>query len=196
MLTPGLASLATTDGDGDGDGDPGVYRRGMRVDSFRFLPRSFAELYRNVSPLPDEGDPVWVPFGPRLADASIALLSSAGLHLKGEQEPFDLDRERREPSWGDPTHRVIPHALGERELGMSHLHVNNADTLADRNVSLPVDVLADLVADGVVGRVAPSHFSVMGYQEAGLETWRSSTAPAVVEQLRAEQTDGVILAPV
>jgi D-proline reductase (dithiol) PrdB len=168
----------------------------MRVDSFRFLPRSFVPLYEKVTPLPDESDEVWEPFGPRLADASIALLSSAGLHVKSEQEPFDLDRERSEPSWGDPTHRVIPHAVAQGQLGMSHLHVNNADTLADRNVSLPVDVLDELVADGMVGRAAPSHFSVMGYQQAGLDLWRARTAPAIVETLRAEQTDGVILAPV
>ena len=79
---------------------------------------------------------------------------------------------------------------------MSHLHVNNADTLEDRNVSLPVDVLNELASEGVVGASARSHFSVMGYQQAGLETWRTQTAPAIVQRLREEGADGVILAPV
>ena len=168
----------------------------MRVDSFRFLPRSFVPLYDNVGPLAGEHDVVWAPFEPRLADATIALLSSAGLSRPPEQEPFDLDRERREPTWGDPTHRVIPSDLGDRTLAMSHLHVNNADTLADRNVALPLDVLNDLAAEGIVKAAARSHFSVMGYQQAGLETWRAHTAPAIVERLRDEGADGVILAPV
>jgi D-proline reductase (dithiol) PrdB len=168
----------------------------MRVDSFRFLPRSFVPLYEDVAPLEGEQDVVWTPFEPRLADATIALVSSAGLTVAGEQEPFDLDRERREPTWGDPTHRVIPSGLGERQLAMSHLHVNNADTLADRNVSLPLDVLNDVAADGTIGGAARSHFSVMGYQQAGLETWRERTAPAILDVLREEGADGVILAPV
>ena len=168
----------------------------MHVDSFRFLPRSFVPLYSDVAPLDGEQDDVWAPFEPRLADATITLLSSAGLSLPPEQAPFDLERERREPTWGDPTHRVIPSDLGDRPLAMSHLHVNNADTLADRNVSLPVDVLNALAAEGIVRSSARSHFSVMGYQQAGLETWRTETAPAIVERLRAEGADGVILAPV
>lgn len=168
----------------------------MLVDSYRFLPRSFIPLYDHVRPLPEESGPVWAPFGPRLADASIALVSSAGLSIAGEQVPFDLDRERREPTWGDPSFRVLPRDLGDRKLVMSHLHVNDADVRADRNVALPVDALDDLVAEGMVGRASPSHVSVMGYQESGLAVWRQATAPAIVEVLRAQGTDGVVFAPV
>jgi D-proline reductase (dithiol) PrdB len=168
----------------------------MPIDSFRFLPRSFVPLYDNPTPLEDEREPVWAPFGPRLASASIALLTSAGLSIEGEQPPFDLERERREPTWGDPSFRVLPHALGARQLEMSHLHVNPTDVLADRNVALPVDVLDELVKEGRVGSAAPAHVSVMGYQEAGLEVWRTETAPAIVELLRSQGTNGVVLAPV
>ncbi len=168
----------------------------MLVDSYKFLPRSFVPLYEHARPLPGESDPVWSPFVPRLRDASIALVTSAGLSLAGEQEGFDLDRERREPTWGDPSFRVLPHDLGGRLLEMSHLHVNDADVRADRNVALPVDALDDLVAAGMVGRAAPSHVSVMGYQEAGLSAWREVTGPAIADHFRAEGTDGVVFAPV
>ena len=166
----------------------------MQVDSFRFLPRSFLPLYENARPIVGEHEPVWAPFTRRLADASIALVTSAGLSLAAEQEPFDLDGERRRPAWGDPTHRVLPHRHGP--VVMSHLHVNPTDILADDNVALPVDALDDLVASGRVGRAAPAHVSVMGYQEAGLSVWRDVTAPAIVELFRAQGTDGVVLAPV
>jgi D-proline reductase (dithiol) PrdB len=168
----------------------------MLVDSFRFLPRSFVPLYENPLLLDGEREEVWAPFERRLADASIALLSSAGLSLEGEQVSFDLEGERREPTWGDPTYRILPHDLGGRQLVMSHLHVNPADVLADRNVALPVDVLDELVAQGRVGSAAPAHVSVMGYQQAGLEAWRGQTAPAIVELLRSQRSDGVVLAPV
>jgi len=165
------------------------------VDSYRFLPRSFRPMFENAQPLPGEGEPVWAPFETRLADSTIALLTSAGLSVEGEQDPFDLDRERAEPTWGDPTHRVIPHA-SDVPLAMSHLHVNSTDVLADRNVALPVDVLDELVAEGRVGAAAPHHVSVMGYQQHGVEVWRTDTGPQIVEHLRDERVHGVVLAPV
>lgn len=168
----------------------------MIVDSFRFLPRSFVPLYENPSPLPGEDEPVWAPFATRLADARVAFVTSAGLFLEGDQEPFDADRERQEPTWGDPSFRVLPAPLAGRRLGMMHLHVNSDDVLADPEIALPVEGLAALVAEGRVGSVAPSHVSVMGFQEAGLEVWRQETAPAVIDLLRSQGTDGVVLAPV
>jgi D-proline reductase (dithiol) PrdB len=166
------------------------------VDSYRFLPRSFVPMYSGTTPAPGDDGPVWAPFEQRLAEAQIALLTSAGLSLEGEQAPFDGEREKAEPTWGDPTHRVLPAALDGRDLAMMHLHVNSEDVLADSEIALPVGGLAGLVDDGRVGAVAPSHFSVMGYQQAGLEVWRNETAPALVERLRDEGTDGLILAPV
>ena len=166
----------------------------MRVDSLRFLPRSFRPLYEHVA-APQRAMP-WAPFGPRLAGARIALLTSAGLHLDGVQPPFDLERERREPTWGDPSWRRIPAGVTSSALGMCHLHVNPADVLADHNVALPTDRLAELAAQGMVGAVAGEHVSVMGYQERSLEGWRTSTLPEVVDLLRGEAADGLVLAPV
>jgi hypothetical protein len=166
------------------------------VDSFRFLPRSFVPLYADAQPLPDETEPVWAEFTGRLADARIALVSSAGLHLHAGQEPFDAERERQEPTWGDPSHRVLPADLTTAAVGMTHLHVNPTDVLADHNVALPTDVLAELAADGVVAGQTAHHASVMGYQQAGLEAWKSDTAPAIAALLRDEGADGVVLAPV
>jgi D-proline reductase (dithiol) PrdB len=167
----------------------------MRVDSFAFLPRSFRALYESAAPADGEDEPVWAPFEPRLGDATIALLSSAGLHAPG-QEPFDAERERREPTWGDPSWRLIPGDAPQGALGVTHLHINPADILADHEVALPMRGLAALVDEGRVGRASASHVSVMGYQEAGLRGWREETAPAIVEQLRSERVDGLVLAPV
>jgi D-proline reductase (dithiol) PrdB len=166
------------------------------VDSYRFVPRSFVPLYSGAAPAPGDDGPVWAPFGKRLADARIALLTSAGLYLEGEQPPFDGEREKAEPTWGDPTHRVLPASLEGRSLGMMHLHLNHEDVLADPEIALPLGGLAALVAEGRVGSAAPRHVSVMGYQQAGLEVWRRETAPAIVDLLRGQESDGLILAPV
>lgn len=168
----------------------------MRVDSFRFLPRSFRPMYEDPARLPGEDEPVWAEPAKRLAATRVTLLTSAGLYVAGEQPSFDLERERREPAWGDPDWRALPHAVPPGGLAMAHLHVNPADILADHGVALPVDALDELAAEGLVGGPTPEHVSVMGYQEHGLAAWRDATAPAVVELLRAQGTDAVVLAPV
>jgi D-proline reductase (dithiol) PrdB len=166
------------------------------VDSYRFLPRSFIPMYEGTTPAPGDDAPVWSPFEKRLADARIALLTSAGMYLDGSQPPFDAEREKAEPTWGDPTHRVLPASLEGQAMAMTHLHINHEDLLADPEIALPLGGLGELVAEGRVGSVAPNHVSVMGFQQAGLEVWRNETAPAIVELLRDQQTDGLILAPV
>ena len=168
----------------------------MKVDSFRYLPRTFRPLYEDPVRPPGEDVPVWAQPTKRLAETRVALLTSAGLYVEGEQPSFDLERERREPAWGDPGWRRLPGDAVEGRLGMAHLHVNPADILADRNVALPIDVLSRLVGEGVVGGATADHISVMGYQEYGLAGWRGSTVPAIVELLHAQGADAVVLAPV
>jgi D-proline reductase (dithiol) PrdB len=165
------------------------------VDSFRFLPRSFRPLYENRGAFRGEEHAVWAPFEKRLADSRIALLTSAGIYLKGSQPGFDLDGERERPEWGDPTWRVIPSATRPDQVGVAHLHINDEDLVADPEIALPAHRLRELVAEGIVGSEAANHLAVMGYQDRGLDDWRRTTAPAIVDHLRAEQADGLVLAP-
>ena len=162
----------------------------MIVDSFRFLPRSFRPLYEDPSPPPGEtADPVWAPVTNRLAELEVTLLSSAGLYLEGEQQPFDLEGERARPEWGDPSWRPIP-ARGGR-LRVAHLHISEVDAEADPEICLPRAGLDELAAEGLVGRPAPTHVSTMGYQERSLEGWRREVLPQVL----ALDPKAVLLAP-
>lgn len=165
----------------------------MIVDSYRFLPRSFRPLYEGRGPYAGEEEAVWTPFVPRLANARIALLSSAGFYVDGDHEPFDLDGERARPEWGDPGWRAIP--AGAKNLRVAHLHINDADLVADPEVALPARTLEALAGQGVIGSAASEHFSVMGYQERELAGWRASTAPAIAGRLKRDQVDGIVLAP-
>lgn len=167
----------------------------VRVDSYAFLPRSFRAMFEEPPRVDGEDELVWAPFPKRLSESTVALLSSAGLFVEASQESFDLDRERAEPGWGDPTWRAIPRETAQGALGMAHLHVNATDTLADHEVSLPLRMLDALVADGIVGASAPTHYSVMGYQQAGLDGWRSNTADEIVARLRDDHVDALLLAP-
>lgn len=164
----------------------------MNIDSYRFLPRSFRPIYEN--PQPDGTDPVWAQSAKRLSERRIALLTSSGMYLADEQESFDLERERENPTWGDPTFRAIPTSASD--ISLAHLHISHDDILADPNIALPVDRLAEAEAEGMIGGVAPRHVSVMGFQGASLEGWREVAAPGIIELLHEDEVDGLILAPV
>ena len=164
----------------------------MIVDSYRFLPRSFRPLYEGRGPHAGEADPVWTPFGKRLAESRIALLTSAGMYVPGDHAPFDLEAERARPEWGDPTWRSIPSSA---QVAVAHLHINDEDLLADPEIALPRRLLAALADEGVIGSTVSEHVAVMGYQERNLREWRSTTAPALVAHLRAKGADGLVLAP-
>jgi D-proline reductase (dithiol) PrdB len=138
---------------------------------------------------------VWAPFERRLASATIALLSSAGIFVKGEQASFDLEQERSRPEWGDPSWRAIPSSSRPSDLGVAHLHINDEDLLTDPEIALPMRLLDQLAAEGLVGRAASSHVAVMGFQDRRLKEWRRVTAPQIVAHLRDQATSGLILAP-
>jgi D-proline reductase (dithiol) PrdB len=167
----------------------------MKVDSYRFLPRSFRSFYEGRGPFAGEEEPVWAPFEKRLQESRIALLTSAGLYVKTAQPSFDLERERAHPEWGDPSWRSIPSAVDAADLGVAHLHINAEDVLADPEIALPSRLLEQLAVEHVIGSVAAEHISVMGYQERSLEGWKDRTADEVVAHLRSQGVDGLILAP-
>ena len=165
----------------------------MVVDSYAFLPRAFRGLFEEVPQL--EHEPVWADFTVPLAQARVGLLSSAGIFMASRQAPFDVERERNEPTWGDPTLRVIPSDVTQDQIDAVHLHIRTTDILEDLNVALPVHRLADLEADGVIGSVAPEHYSVMGFQQEGAEVWRTETGPEIAARCHAADIDALILAP-
>jgi hypothetical protein len=168
---------------------------GMVVDSYKFLPRSFRPFYEGRGPFPGEESSVWAPFEKRLSESRIALLSSAGIYLKGQQPSFDLEREQSHPDWGDPTWRAIPSSAGGGELGVAHLHINDEDILADPEIALPMRLLDELAGEGVVGGAVAHHVAVMGFQDRGLRDWHDTTAPEIVAHLREQGADALILAP-
>jgi hypothetical protein len=85
-----------------------------RIDSYKFLPRS---MIPDFKAFPYQADD-FVNARPvvSLKNARVALLTSGGLYLKDRQQSFDVERERREPFWGDPTYRVISRNVGHGEI--------------------------------------------------------------------------------
>jgi hypothetical protein len=165
----------------------------MPVDSFKYLPRSFRAGYEGFSYQHEEA--AWAPLETPIEQATIALLSSAGIYLDGTQPSFDLDRERAQPTWGDPTYRVIPREVDQHDVRVSHLHIDGADIEQDINVALPLRAFAALEAEERIGMLAAEHYSFMGFQDRELADWRATQIPELVGRLQASGVSALVLAP-
>ena len=165
----------------------------MTVDSFKFLPGSIAAYYRNL-PVQREEPVPFTPLAKPLSASRFALVTTAGIHRKGAEPPFDTEREKREPFWGDPTFRRIPRDVRQEEIGACHLHTNNRDVLLDVNIALPVQRFLELEAEGAIGALAPTSYSFMGYQMNTTE-WRERYAPEAAALMKDEGVDAVLLTP-
>lgn len=128
----------------------------------------------------------WSPFEMPFADARMAVVTTGGFHL-GDQEPFDCDA-------GDPSFRPIPADVRLGELEITHTHYDTRDAREDPNILLPLDRLHELVDEGVLGSLAPTHYSMMGYVPQ-VRVLVEETAPRIVEGMRSEEVDFALLTP-
>jgi D-proline reductase (dithiol) PrdB len=166
----------------------------MTVDSYRWLPPAL-KTYFETRPYEPFDDVPWTPLRAPLAAATVALVTTAGINVRGVEPPFDYEREKAEPRWGDPSFRTLPRDVAQEEIQTGHLHINNEDLDRDIDVAFPVHRLLELEAAGVVGRAATHHYSFMGFQE-DLTAWRLVSGPEVARRLVADGVQAVLLTPV
>ncbi len=165
----------------------------MPVNSFKWLPRSIAGYYQAMQ-MPDLGQIPWTPMKKPVSEARFALVTSAGVYVKDEQKPFDLDGERKNPLWGDPTYRAIPSDVRQDQIGVAHLHVNTEDVEQDINIVLPINRFQELAESGEIGSLATHHYSFMGYQ-ANDDEWRERYGPEVARRMIEEEVDAAFITP-
>jgi D-proline reductase (dithiol) PrdB len=166
------------------------------VDPWRFCGTMLRKFISDQIPdQPGYANIPWTPPTKPLTESKVALLSTAGISMKGDP-PFDMDRERREPLWGDPSWRRISSDASSATVEVNHLHIKTDYVLEDLNVALPLDRLRELVEDGVVGAVADNHYSTMGYQGADTSVLENQSAPEIARSLLEEGVDLLMLAPV
>jgi D-proline reductase (dithiol) PrdB len=168
----------------------------MPVDSFKYLPRIIGAFYKMTKCEPEFPIP-WTPLPSPLTECKFGLITSGGLYHNGVEPPFDLEREKREPMWGDPTYRTLPMNIRQSEVGASHLHINTQGVLEDVNILLPIYRFRELVDEGRIAGLAENAYSFMGYQGYPPDTsaWQVSYGPEVAEKLKAEEVNCVLLTP-
>jgi D-proline reductase (dithiol) PrdB len=131
-------------------------------------------------------DAPFVPMTKPLSQAKIALVTTAGLNVRG-QEPF---------AGGDQTFRVIPADTPANDILQSHTSIGFDRTafMRDINISFPVDRLRELVDRGVVGSLSKNFYSFMGAHRSP-KMIEEETGPEVGRLLLEEGVDAVFLTP-
>ena len=123
--------------------------------------------------------------GPPLHRRRVAIVSTAGLHVRGDQA-FTMNSD---------DYRVIPGDVRAEDLVMSHVSTNFDRTgfQRDLNVTFPLDRLREMAESGVIGEVASYHYSFMGGTDP---TFMEKGARKVAAFLKSDRVDGVLLVPV
>jgi D-proline reductase (dithiol) PrdB len=121
-----------------------------------------------------------------LAASRVAIVTSAGLHLRGDRAFVAAD----------PTARAIPSDAAAADLVQSHTSIgfDRTAVLEDINVVYPIDRLREMVAAGRIGSLAPSFYSFMGAQRDTTPI-KERTAPEVAQALLRDGVDVVLLTP-
>jgi D-proline reductase (dithiol) PrdB len=126
-----------------------------------------------------------------LREARVAAVTTAAF-FGPEQLPFDCSIRG-----GDCSYRVIISDTDLSTLGIAHRSdaFDIHGIAMDKNLALPLDRLKSLAEEGVIGSVAPRHFSFMGSISAPSRLIES-TAPEVAHMLVEDAVDAVLLTPV
>jgi len=135
-------------------------------------------------------DTPWTQFDADVSDCRLALITTGGVHLKG-QTPFNMN----DPA-GDPSFREIPADTPSSSLSITHNYYDHTDAEKDLNILFPLDRVRDLKEMGTIESVNDRHFSFMGHiMHHHIATLMNETAPRIAEMLKRDAVDIVILAP-
>ena len=156
------------------------------------MPRldQLGEIQRNhvlMFPCMEFDDTPWTPWTKKLSESKVAMVSTAGLHLRGDQ-PF---------VGGDQTYRVIPSSAKANDIIMSHTSIgwDHTGFYKDLNLAFPMDRLKELEQQSVIGSLAKDYYSFMGAQQEPVKILEE-TGPDVAGRMKTEGVDAVFMVPV
>ena len=166
------------------------------VDPWRFTGGFLRKVLSGGIPDTPRHDPIpWTPLTKPLAECRVALLTTAGISMR-DDAPFDMEYERQNPMKGDGSYRRIRADATSADVAVNHLHIETSYIERDLDVALPLDRLREAARAGRIGSVADTHYSIMGYQGNDPSRLVEESAPAIARDLKSEEVDLAILAPV
>ncbi len=163
------------------------------VDGFRFLPPKLSAWIQSFIPEAFEGEIPFQPLDRPLDELRFALVTTAGISLKTDP-PFDMETEKKNPTYGDPTYREIPKGTTGSDIEVNHLHINRAPIYEDIDVILPLTRMAEFEEEAVIGSLAPTSYSFYGFQWDSLDFIDQAIAP-MTAKMKTEGVDAVLLTP-
>ena len=142
-------------------------------------------------PCQDHDETVWTPMRKPLSESRVALVTSAGLHLRGER-PFVTDHN----TGGDTSYRMIPRGAPAADIIQSHVSIgfDHTSIYRDINVTFPIDRVQELKEQGVIGSLSDNYYSFMGAlrDASGIV---EQTGPEVARKLLEEGVEAAFLTP-
>lgn len=127
--------------------------------------------------------------GVSLRDARVALITSAGSYIAGEQTPYDAAN-----LLGDYSVRLYSKNTALDALAYAHDHYDHTNVDADPQVLVPLRHLEALQDEGIIGEFAPTVISFMGYQP-DVRRVLDETAPAILKALQDQHAEAALLVP-
>jgi D-proline reductase (dithiol) PrdB len=129
-------------------------------------------------------DAPWVRPAKPVTGMRLALVTTAGVHLRGDT-PF---------KGGEQTYRAIPSNAPAKDILLSHSSIgfDRSGVIRDLNLVLPIDRLRDMAERGEIGGLGRNHYSFMGAQTT-YERLMDETGPEVGRRLKSEGVDAVLL---
>jgi D-proline reductase (dithiol) PrdB len=128
-----------------------------------------------------------VPYTPvttPLSDMSVAIVSSTGIYLADQHEPFNDN--------GDDSYRVLPADFDVANVRFKHGHYDTSEAEKDVNVVFPIERLREFAANGVIRAVSNKHISFKGFS-MDLKRQYEFLAPSIADELERSQADAVVL---
>lgn len=140
-------------------------------------------------PCPEFEDTPWKPLLKPLSQSRVALVSTAGLHLRGDR-PFATARG------GDTSYREIPSESSPSDIIQSHTSIgfDRTTSFRDINISFPIDRLKELKADNQIGSLSKNYYSFMGAL-SDVSSLIEESGPEVAIKLLQDEVDVVLLVP-
>ena len=137
------------------------------------------------------GDPPLHRLEKPIAQSRVALLTTGGYSIEGEQEPF-----KPFPSFDDtpPAVREIPLDVNREKLTINHPGYDHRFAKEDINVNLPLDRLRELANAGEIGSVANNTQVIMGLQP-NLKPLLTDLIPSLVAKWKYDAVEAALLVP-
>lgn len=131
----------------------------------------------------------WTAYAGSPSEQTFALVTSGGLYLKDRQPPFDIVSIH-----GDSSFREIPKTVRPDELGIAHAHYDHSLAEQDINVIFPIQRFIELETEGIIGRVADTHYSFSYVND--VVSLVTESVPKFIARIRAATVDVLFLVPV